>query len=81
MCHKTIVSALILSGAFFSTSAFAQGMYVAGSAGLGIAASSIKTDLDTVITAREVKSIKSSMSDGTAMNGALGYEYNPNFAA
>jgi OOP family OmpA-OmpF porin len=33
------------------------------------------------LTAGGIKSIKSSISDGTAMNGALGYEYNPNFAA
>ena len=81
MAKKTIVSALILSGALFSASAFAQGMYVAGSAGLGIAASSVKTDLDTALTAGGIKSIKSSMSDGTAMNAALGYEYNPNLSA
>ena len=81
MTKKTIVSALILSGALFSASAFAQGVYVSGSAGLGIAASSVRTDLDTALTAGGIKSIKSSMSDGTAMNAALGYEYNPNFAA
>ena len=81
MSSKSIVSALILSGAFFSTSAFAQGMYIAGSAGSGMAASSVKTDLDTAITAGGVKGIKSSISDGTAMSGVLGYEYNPNFAA
>lgn len=81
MSSKPIVSALILSAALFSTSAFAQGMYIAGSAGSGMAASSVKTDLDTAITAGGVKGIKSSISDGTAMSGSLGYEYNPNFAA
>jgi OOP family OmpA-OmpF porin len=81
MTKKTIVSTLIFSGALLATSAFAQGVYVAGSAGLGIAASSVRTDLDTALTAGGIKSIKSSMSDGTAMNAALGYEYNPNFAA
>jgi OOP family OmpA-OmpF porin len=81
MYQKTILSALILSGALFSTSVFAQGMYIAGSAGSGMAASSIKTDLDTALTAGGIKSIKSSISDGTAMSGALGYEYNSNFAA
>jgi len=81
MSKKSIFSALVFSAALFSTSAFAQGMYIAGSAGLGMAASSIKSDLDAVMKAAGITNINSSMANGTALNGALGYEFNSNFAA
>jgi len=81
MTKKTIVSTFIVSVAILATSAFAQGMYVVGSAGSGMPASSVKTDLDASLTASGVKNINSSISNGTAINGALGYEFNPNFSA
>jgi OOP family OmpA-OmpF porin len=81
MSKKSIFSVFVLSAALFSTSAFAQGMYIAGSAGMGIAGSSVKTDTDALLVALGVANLKSSVTDGTAMEGTLGYAFNPNFAA
>jgi OOP family OmpA-OmpF porin len=81
MSKKSILSVFVLSAAFFSTSAFAQGMYIAGSAGLGMAASSVKTDNDALFTAPTYRNLNTSVANGTAMDGTLGYTFNPNFAA
>ncbi len=81
MSKKSILSAFVFSAALFSTSAFAQGMYIAGSAGLGIPASSVKTDLDAALKAAGAANINTSIANGTSMDGTLGYAFNPNFAA
>jgi OOP family OmpA-OmpF porin len=81
MFKKSIISVFVLSAAVFSTSAFAQGMYIAGSAGLGMAASSVKTDTDAGLTTLGYKNLNTSVANGTAMDGTLGYAFSPNFAA
>lgn len=81
MSKKSILSVFVLSAALFSTSAFAQGMYIAGSAGLGMAASSVKTDNDALLPASTYRNLNTSVANGTAMDGTLGYAFNPNFAA
>ena len=79
MSKKSIFSAFVLSAALFSTSAFAQGMYIAGDLGNAVP-SSIKSDLDSQLAALGNANINSSMTNGTAMSGALGYQFNQNFA-
>ena len=81
MSKKSILSVLVFSAALFSTSAFAQGVYIAGSAGLGMAASSLKTDNDAVLKAKGYSNLNTSVTNGTAMDGTLGYSFSPNFAA
>ena len=81
MSKKLIVSAFVFSAALFSTTAFAQGVYIAGSAGLGMAASSLKTDFDAAYKTVGLTNINSSVANGTAMDGTLGYAFSPNFAA
>jgi len=82
MSKKSILAVFVLSAAVFSTSAFAQGMYIAGSAGLGMAASSVKTDSDAAISLIPgVRNLNTSVANGTAMDGTLGYAFSPNFAA
>lgn len=81
MSKKSIVSAFVFSAALFSTTAFAQGVYIAGSAGSGMAASSLKTDLDAAYKTAGLTNINSSVANGIAMDGTLGYAFSPNFAA
>jgi opacity protein-like surface antigen len=67
----------LLSGAQM---AMAEGLYVVGSLGAGMPASSLKTDGDTAATAAGLQSVSSSVANGTLMSGALGYAFNDSFA-
>lgn len=75
--QKLIVVASLVSGAQM---ALAEGLYVVGSIGAGIPASSVKSDIDSVLTALGATNFSSSMSNGTAMSGALGYTINESLA-
>jgi len=64
--------------ATLTSSAFAQGVYVAGSLGVGILASSVKSDVDAGLVA-VMPNLSSSVTNGTSMSGALGYAINDSF--
>lgn len=75
--QKLIVVASLVSGAQM---ALAEGLYVVGSIGAGIPASSVKSDTDAVLTALGAPAFSSTLSNGTAMTGALGYALNESWA-
>ena len=75
--RKILVATLMIGG---SQLAMAEGLYVLGAVGSTIPASSVKSDIDTAITALGAINLSSSMSNGTSMAGGLGYAINNNFS-
>lgn len=72
---KFLVVIGLLAGAQM---AMAEGVYVVGSLGAGILASSVKSDVDASLVAT-MPNLSSSVTNGTSMSGALGYAINDSF--
>lgn len=77
--QKTKQFLLALGSLACTQMAMAEGVYVVGSLGVGIPASSIKSDVDAILVAAGMTNLSSSMTNGTSMAGALGYAVNDSF--
>jgi len=75
--RKFVVAVLMIGSSQF---VMAQGLYALGTLGITIPASSVKSDLDKVMTAVGVRGLSSSMSNGTSMGGGLGYALSESFS-
>ena len=80
---RNFKSALVVVSLLSITNfAMAEGLYVVGGIGASMLSSSFKTTMDNeVVSTLGGKGVSSSVANGVAMAGGLGYSFNDTFAA